>query len=200
MSKIQYNTEKAGLIMPEYGRAVHDMVAHCLTITDRKERTECARKIAYVMASLEQEKPANPETQARIWNHLALISNFQLDIDYPVDIIPQDEAGMRPSPMPLPQKRIRHRHYGHIVEQALDLLSEMPKGERRDALVCQTADRMKQNLFTWTPDTMSEEKVKHDIETYAPGCDLGEALKNHQYAGLHTLPTNILKKKKRRLQ
>lgn len=200
MNKIEYNTEKKHLAMPEYGRPVHDMVAYCMTIADRQERLACAKKIVAVMADLEQEKLSNPDTLAKLWDHLALMSGYQLDIDYPVEIIPQEEASMRPEPMPLPQKRIRHKHYGHIVEQALDVLAKMPEGEKRDALVCQTADRMKQNLFTWTPDTMSEEKVKHDIETYAPGCNLGEALKNHQYAGLHTLPTNILKKKRRRLQ
>lgn len=200
MNKIEYNTEKKHLAMPEYGRTVHDMVAYCMTIADRQERLACAKKIVAVMADLEQEKLSNPDTLAKLWDHLALMSGYQLDIDYPVEIIPQEEASMRPEPMPLPQKRIRHKHYGHIVEQALNVLAKMPEGEKRDALVCQTADRMKQNLFTWTPDTMSEEKVKHDIETYAPGCNLGEALKNHQYAGLHTLPTNILKKKRRRLQ
>lgn len=200
MNKIQYNTEKSHLAMPEYGRAIHDMVAHCLSIKDRKERQACACKIVSVMASLEQEKLTNPETLSRLWNHLAIISGFRLDIDYPVEIVPQAEAHMHPAPMPTPQKRRRHRHYGHIVEQALDLLTRMPEGKERDALVCQTADRMKQNLFTWAPDTMSEEKVRHDIETYAPGCSLGEALKGHQYAGLHTLPTNVLRKKRRRLQ
>lgn len=200
MSKIQYNTEKSHLVMPEYGRTVHDMIAYCMTIADRQERLVCAKNIVAVMANLDQEKDSSPEAQVKLWDHLALMSNYQLDIDYPVEIIPQNEANMRPAPMPLPQKKIRHKHYGHIVEEALGILSKMPDGEERNALVCQTADRMRQNLFTWTPDTMSEEKVKHDIEAYTPGCNLGEALKNHQYAGLHTLPTNILKKKRRRLQ
>ncbi len=200
MNKIQYNTEKPHLAMPEYGRAIQNMVEHCLTIADRQERLACAQKIVSVMANVGQVRLANPEVQAKLWNHLALLSNYQLDIDYPIEIIPQAEASTRPEPMPLPQNRIRHRHYGYIVEEALELLTKMPEGGERDALVCQTANRMKQNLFTWAPDTMSEEKVKHDVETYAPGCNLGEALKNHQYAGLHTLPTNILKKKRRRLQ
>lgn len=200
MNKIKYNTEKEHLAMPEYGRTIHEMVAYCMTIADRKERLDCAKKIISVMASREQEKQNNPEAQVKLWDHLALISDYKLDIDYPVEIIPQSESNIHPAPMPLPNKRIRHKHYGHIVEQALDLISKMPEGEERDALVCQTADRMKQNLFTWAPDTMSEEKVKHDIDTYVPESNLGEALKNHQYAGLHTLPTNILKKKRRRLQ
>lgn len=198
MNQIQYNTEKSSLLMSEYGRIVQEMVAHCMTIEDRQERLKCATSIVAVMANLGQEKLANPEVQTKLWNHLALISRFQLDLDYPVEIIPQAEASMRPAPMSLPQANIRHKHYGRIVEQALQKLTEMPEGEERDALVQQTADRMKQNLFTWNPDVMSEEKVTHDIDVYTKGHNLSEALEGHQFATLHTLPTNILKKKKRK--
>ena len=198
MNQIQYNTEKSSLLMSEYGRIVQEMVEHCMTIEDRQERLKCATSIVVVMANLGQEKLANPEVQTKLWNHLALISRFQLDLDYPVEIIPQAEASMRPAPMSLPQANIRHKHYGRIVEQALQKLTEMPEGEERDALVQQTADRMKQNLFTWNPDVMSEEKVTHDIDVYTKGHNLSEALEGHQFATLHTLPTNILKRKKRK--
>lgn len=198
MNQIQYNTEKSSLLMSEYGRIVQEMVEHCMTIEDRQERLKCATSIVAVMANLGQEKLANPEVQTKLWNHLALISRFQLDLDYPVEIIPQAEASMLPAPMSLPQANIRHKHYGRIVEQALQKLTEMPEGEERDALVQQTADRMKQNLFTWNPDVMSEEKVTHDIDVYTKGHNLSEALEGHQFATLHTLPTNILKRKKRK--
>lgn len=195
---LQYNTEKANLQMSEYGRIIQEMVNHCLTIEDRQECLACAQHIVSVMASLAQEKASNPEVQSKLWNHLALISDFKLDIDYPVEIIPQAEATSHPSPMSLPQGKIRHKHYGRIIEEALKHLSEMPEGEERDALVRQTADRMKQNLFTWNPDVMSEEKVANDIDAYSQGHNLSNALEGHQFANLHTLPTNILKRKKRK--
>lgn len=198
MSSIQYNTQKSCLQMSEYGRIVQEMVLHCMTIKDRQERLLCATNIVAVMASLGLEKLTNVEVQTKLWNHLALISKFELDIDYPVEIIPQAEVSMRPSPMSLPQGKIHRKHYGRIVEEALAKLSEMPKGEERDALVRQTADRMRQNLFTWNPDVMSEEKVAQDIDEYTKGHNLSKALEGHQFANLHTLPTNILKRKKKK--
>lgn len=198
MSKIQYNTEKDGLLMSEYGRIIQDMVSHCLTIEDREDRLNCAQSIVSVMASLGQEKLTNPEVQTKLWNHLAVISNFKLDIDYPVEIIPQTEVSAHPSPMQLPQGKIHRKHYGRIIENALAQLKEMPEGEERDALVCKTADRMRQNLFTWNPDVMSEEKVANDLDAYAPGQNLSQALQGYQYSNLHTLPTNVLKRKKKK--
>jgi hypothetical protein len=57
---------------------------------------------------------------------------------------------------------------------------------------------MKQSLFTWNPDVMSEEKVANDIERYAPGKKLTDALEGHQYAALMTVSTNILKRKNKK--
>lgn len=198
MNTIKYNTEKSNLIMSEYGRIIQEMVSHCISLEDREQRLACAKSIISVMASLGQEKLSNPDVQTKLWNHLALISDFKLDIDYPVEIIPQAEVNMHPSPMSLPQNKIRFRHYGHIIENAISLLKDMPEGEERDALVRQTANRMKQNLFTWNPDVMSEEKVANDMNLYAPNKNLNEALNGHKYAELHSLPVNIQKKKKRK--
>ncbi|MBR4161609.1 MAG: DUF4290 domain-containing protein [Bacteroidaceae bacterium] len=198
MNKIRYNTEREHLVMPEYGRAVHEMVQHCMSIEDREERLFCAQSIVSAMASLLQEKLSSPETQMKLWNHLAVISGFKLDIDYPVEIIPQEEYVKRTTAMSKPQRNIRHRHYGYLVEQALEVLKDMPEGEMRDALVRQTANRMKQSLFTWNPDVMSEEKVANDIERYAPGKKLTDALEGHQYAALMTVSTNILKRKNKK--
>ena len=45
---------------------------------------------------------------------------------------------------------------------------------------------------------MSEEKVANDIERYAPGKKLTDALEGHQYAALMTVSTNILKRKNKK--
>jgi hypothetical protein len=42
------------------------------------------------------------------------------------------------------------------------------------------------------------EKVKNDIDIYTTGKSISEVLQGHKYATLHTLPTNVLKKKKKK--
>ena len=87
MKEFRYNTELEKITMKEYGRTVQEMVNHCLTIEDREERQRCANTIIQTMARLTQENPTNPIVQTKLWNHLAIISDFKLDIDYPVQII-----------------------------------------------------------------------------------------------------------------
>ena len=195
MNRVDYNTERQSMVMAEYGRVVQDMVKYCISIQDREERQQCAQAIVAVMANISQEKLTNIDVQQKMWNHLAVISDFQLDIDYPVEIIKKEEVEEQPAPMALPQSKIRARFYGRILEQALDTLAKMPDGEERDALTCKVANQMKQSLFTWNPDVMSEGKVIRDIQEYCND-SVADALEGHQFAPLQTVSKKKKKKKK----
>lgn len=106
MNRVDYNTERQSMVMAEYGRVVQDMVKYCISIQDREERQQCAQAIVAVMANISQEKLTNIDVQQKMWNHLAVISDFQLDIDYPVEIIKKEEVEEQPAPMALPQSKI----------------------------------------------------------------------------------------------
>ena len=197
MKEFRYNTELEKITMKEYGRTVQEMVNHCLTIEDREERQRCANTIIQTMARLTQENPTNPIVQTKLWNHLAIISDFKLDIDYPVQIIQKEYVMQRPRPMSTPQTQIKHRHYGHIIEQALDRLKDMEEGPERDALAGQVADRMRQSLFTWNPDVMSEEKVIRDLEHYTQSQEIVKSLEGHKFAPLQNISISILPSKRK---
>jgi hypothetical protein len=86
-----------------------------------------------------------------------------------VEIIPEMEAMEHPKPLPYPMKKIRRRHYGHLVENALQYAQTLPDGEERNALVGMVANQMKQNLFVWNRDSMDENLVMQDIKRYSDG-------------------------------
>ena len=50
--KLEYNTEREPLLMPEYGRNVLMMVEQLRDIEDREKRTEQARAVVKVMELL----------------------------------------------------------------------------------------------------------------------------------------------------
>lgn len=195
MNKILYNTEKQALTMSEYGRAIQDMVDYATELENREERQHCAETIVKIMATMSGEKLDNEETSRKLWNHLAIISRFELDIDYPVEILQAEEVNAKPEPMKLPGHKIRRKHYGHLVEQALQYLSTLPEGEERVQLTRELANRMKQSLFTWNPDVMSEAKVKSDMADYSGGV-LGDELDGFKFGPMQTISISIKKRKK----
>ena len=166
---MQYNTQREQLVMPEYGRGIQYMVDLAISLPDKQERQKCANTIISIMSRVQPENADAADYEVRLWNHLAKISHYKLDIDYPVEIIPEQEAMEHPKPLPYPMKKIRRRHYGHLVESALQYAQTLPDGDERTALVGMVANQMKQDLFVWNRDSMDENLVMQDIRRYSDG-------------------------------
>ena len=166
---MQYNTQRDKLVMPEYGRAVQQMIMHAVSLPDRGKRQECASTIVDIMANMYPSLRELPNYREHLWNHIAYISGYALDIDYPYPLTRLDGEAMRPAPLHYPMKRIRNRYYGNLVEQQLAHLAEMPEGEEREAFLNLVANQMKQTLFDWNRDAMDDEKIATDIQRYTDG-------------------------------
>ena len=166
---MDYNTRREKMAMPEYGRGVQQMVEHCKTIADRNERMRCANTIIATMANMAPMTADKEDFQKKLWNHLAIIANYDLDIDYPVEIDRIDDENARPEQLPYPQKRIRRRHYGAIVEEFAEHLATMQDTPEREELTMLVANHMKRDLSNWSADSMSDEKVADDMAQYTDG-------------------------------
>ncbi len=166
---MEYNTQREKMPMPEYGRCVQEMIRHAESLKDKAQRQRCAETIVSIMANMHPELRQQPDFMHRIWDHLAYISDYKLDVDYPFPLTRLGEAGEKPQPLKYPMKRIGQRQYGHLVEESLERLTRMPEGEERDTLLRQTAQQMKQCLYDWNRDAMDDEKVAQDVSTYTHG-------------------------------
>lgn len=155
--------------MPEYGRGVQMMVDMAVQIEDREERQRCAATIVKIMSGLLPSTASKSDDEHRLWNHLARISHYKLDVDYPVDILPQEEVQAHPAPLSYPMKSIRRRHYGYLVEQALAYAQTLDNEQQRQFITECVANQMKQDLFIWNRDSMDEALVAQDIEHYTGG-------------------------------
>lgn len=155
--------------MPEYGRSVQDMVQLAMTLPEKEQRQACAKHIVKTMEQLHPMQMAKEDVTHKLWNHLARISGYKLDIDYPVEIVAEEQAKKHPDPLPYPMKKIRRKHYGVLIEQALELAMQMPEGMERDELVRRAANQMKQNLFVWNKDSMDANVIAQDIARYTNG-------------------------------
>lgn len=194
---MEYNTRKKKLQMPEYGRSVQEMIEYAVALDDREERQRCAEAILGIMSNMQPQLREQPDYKHRIWDHIAYISGYRLDIDYPFEITRLDDEAQKPRPVAYPMKNIWQRQYGYLIEEALRQLAEMSEGEERDELLALTANQMKQSLFNWNRDAMDEEKVASDIAHYTDGkvtLDLSE----FHFALVQTLPKQENKKKKKK--
>ena len=152
--------------LPEYGRCIQEMVNYAVALEDKKERQRCAFTIIDLMANM-QTFTGNPDDfYQKLWNHLAFISDYQLDIDYPVEIQHINEQEKKRERIPYPQKRIARRHYGSIIEQLTKKLTEMEPGAERDELTLLVANQMKRALANWNSNALDDEKILSDLAEY----------------------------------
>lgn len=163
-----YNSQREQLILREYGRTIQDMVDYCQTIDDRERRQECAEAIVGIMTSMNPQVRQQPDFQQKLWNQLAAMSAYNLDIDYPCEIIKPD-SGQRPAPLKYPMQRIRYRHYGHLLEASMRKLQQITDEDERQALCGQLANAMKQDLYDFNRGALDERKIRADIENYTDG-------------------------------
>lgn len=96
---LDYNTQRERLILPEYGREVQQMVDHCIALPNRALRQRCAESIVAVMERMSPPACDDSDYRHKLWDHLALMSNFKLDIDYPFDISEAKKMLEKPAPM-----------------------------------------------------------------------------------------------------
>lgn len=166
---IEYNTQRTRLILPEYGRNIQQMVDHCVTIEDRDDRNRCAQTIIDTMANLFPENRQNPDYERKLWDHLAIMSDYTLDIDYPVEITPRDQFATRPEPVAYPMMFDRYRHYGLTIQRSVDKAMEMEPGEERDELIRLLANQMKKLMLAANSDGVDDERIFRDLYDMSRG-------------------------------
>lgn len=166
---LDYNTQREKLIMPEYGREVQSMIDYAVKLEDRDERQRCANAIVAIMERMFPQAAGTPDLEHKLWDHLAIMSGFRLDIDYPCDISQAGKIAEKPAPVEYPMKKIPVKHYGYMMFELFDKLKTMEDGPERDELIRITANQMKRNLRQWSNGSADDEKVASDLAAYTGG-------------------------------
>ncbi len=165
---LDYNTRRAPLVLPEYGRMVQGMVAQALTIADRQQRQRYAEHIVRTMQRVSPHMSQSPATQHKYWDHLAVLAHFQLDIDYPYDLSSLRQRATRPQRLPYtPAAAVNH--YGVLLQRCFALLRQMDEGAARDILAQRVARYMWRCQQEYAQGGSSEEKVVADLAAATDG-------------------------------
>ena len=157
------------LILPEYGRNIQNMVEIAIKIEDRSERNRCARSIINCMGNLFPYLRDNDAFQHKLWDHLALMSNFELDIDYPFEITPAEEIHPTPEAIPLPNNQIRERHYGRFIDNFIGRISTDQNILSNQQLLLVIANFMKRCYSTYNQDVINDEIILDDLYRLSNG-------------------------------
>lgn len=162
--KLLYNTERVRLYVPEYGRNVQKMVDYLKTIEDREKRNEQARTVINVMEIINPAVHLQDDYEHKLWDHLHIISGFDLDVDSPYPVPAPESLNEEPLPVPIQKKPIKAVHYGRNIENIIELIAQTEDDEIKMTMIRSLAIYMRQQYLIWNKDTVADETIFQDIE------------------------------------
>jgi len=164
-----YNTERDPLIIPEYGRYIHEMVAYLKTIEDRDKRNKNALAVINMLGRQNPHLRDVPDFQHKLWDHLYIMADFDLDVDSPFPKPSPEKLKERPEKLPYPKKGYQFRFYGHIIKKMIDEAVKWEESELKDRLIQTIANHMKKNYLTWNKDSVSDEVIFEHLRILSDG-------------------------------
>ncbi len=160
---MDYNTQRPNLNLPEYGRHIQKMVDHLKAIHDRELRNNMAKALINVMGNMNPHLRDVPDFKHKLWDHLAVMADFDLDIDWPYPLPKKDFLEEKPDKVPYNNEKFKYKHYGRNLQRMLAKVNEF-EGETKDMLIEQLANHMKISYVNWKNETVNDEYIFDDIQ------------------------------------
>lgn len=156
---LEYNTTRERMTIPEYGRNIQKMIQHIKSEEDKDKRTRLAYAVVSIMGQMTpQHKDAN-DFQQKLWDHLHIIGNFELDVDAPYPVPKPEVLHAKPQIVPYATGKIRYSHYGKHIQAIIEKVSEMEEGEDKDILTRIIANHLKKSYLTWNRESVNDDLI-----------------------------------------
>ena len=165
-----YNTQRKKMKLPEYGRSIHKMVDHIMQIENREERILAVKEVIDVMGMMYPYLRDINEFKHKLWDHIAIMSDFKLDIDYPYDPPKPETFIEKPMLIPYDQTGIKYRHYGKIMEKYIAATALLDDDNPMKATNTELlANQMKKSYLVWNKDAVEDSKILKDMVDLSRG-------------------------------
>ena len=165
--KQNYNYTRRRLYLPEYGRHIHEMVDQLMQIEDREVRNKQARAVIAVMGNLQPLLRDTADFTHKLWDHLFIMSDFQLDVDSPYPKPTAATIMPPPTRMEYPTGGIVMKHYGKNVRNAIRALEKIKDGDTVDTVIYNLARYMRTKSFEYNQEHPDNLVIIRDIRKMA---------------------------------
>ena len=166
---MEYNTSWKKLVLPEYGRNIQKMVELTKAEPDRDKRNRMAQAIIAIMGNMNPHLRDIADFKHKLWDHLAIISDFDLDIDSPFAAPEIEKLNERPETVPYNTNASKFKHYGQTIEKMVSVAVNMEEGEMKDILIHLIANHMKKSYLTWNKEAVEDEQIFKDLKILSKG-------------------------------
>ncbi|MDA3883550.1 MAG: DUF4290 domain-containing protein [Bacteroidales bacterium] len=165
---MDYNTTQKKIILPEYGRNIQKMAEYLFEIEDRDERTKAAHELVSIMINMSPAVKDTKDHKQKIWDFLAQMCEYKLDIDYPFEIMNVAELA-NTERLPYTTGKIKYRHYGLMIERLISAACDYEEGEEKVQLIKMIANHMKKTYVAWNKKSVNDSIIINDLYHISQG-------------------------------
>lgn len=166
---MEYNTTRNHLAIREYGRNVQKMVEYLLTIEDDQKRQKNTESVIELMGMLNPHLRNVEDWRHKLWDHLFLISDFQLKVNSPYPIPTRETLRQKPDPLPYPKRYPKYRHFGKNLEKVIEKAITAKEEETREGLTQYIGNYMKLAYANWHKENMHDDNISAELSDMTDG-------------------------------
>ncbi|KFE99548.1 hypothetical protein IX39_02475 [Chryseobacterium formosense] len=156
---MEYNTQKTQLNMPEYGRIIQQLVERCKEVSDKEERNEMAMAIIDFMGQRNPQLRDEENYKHKLWDHLFILANYDLDVDSPYPFPTQEQLQEKPKRMEYPKLQGDFKFYGKSILQLIEKAIELEAGDEKEALIEVIANNMKKSYNVYNKEHVTDDVI-----------------------------------------
>lgn len=166
---MEYNTTREQLRIKEYGRGIHDMVKQLKQMSNKEERQKNAEALIEVMAILSPQTKAIEDYRQKLWDHLFLMADYDLDVESPFPVPSREVKQRKPDPLPYPKTKIRWNHFGKKFEEIFDKAMQETDEEKKQGYIQVLMLFMKLSYSNWHKEQVQEDMLRDELLAMSKG-------------------------------
>lgn len=156
---MEYNTSRTQLHMPEYGRLIQQLVERCRELPTKEERNEMAVAIVDFMGQRNPQLRDEDNYKHKLWDHLFILADFDLDVDSPYPLPIKGERQLKPKKLDYPVLQGEFKFYGKSILQLIELAIAHQDGEEKEALIEVIANNMKKSYNIYNKEHVTDDVI-----------------------------------------
>ena len=105
----------------------------------------------------------------KLWDHLFLISDFQLDVDSPYPIPTRETLKAKPEKLRYPKKYPKFNHLGKNIEHVIDKALKEENPEKKQGFANSIAYYMKLTYSNWHKELVHDDGIQSELNSITNG-------------------------------
>ena len=166
---MEYNTTRNHLMMKEYGRHIQKMIEYLMSLEDPEKRQKNAYAVIELMGFLNPHLKNVEDFRHKLWDHLFLISDFNLNVESPYPIPTKETLKAGPMQLKYPKRYPKFSHLGKNLEIVINKALKEENPEKRNGFANAVAYYMKLAYNNWHKETVHDDAIQSELSVLTEG-------------------------------